>query len=93
MELKCDIHRKIFKVNGGQKRIKGDVRLSLNLCNIDYLQNLINNYRVPIPFKVDRLNLRSDDRWSRIVAQTNEQRIIWADNAMKINRKDAKASG
>lgn len=47
---------------------------------------------VPIPFKVDRLNLRSDDRWSRVVAQTNEQRIIWADNAMKINRKDAKAS-
>ena len=49
-------------------------------------------HRVPVPFKVDRLNLRSDDRWSRVVAQTNEQRIIWADNAMKINRKDAKAS-
>lgn len=43
-----------------------------------------------MPFKVDRVNLRSDDRWSRIVAQTNEQRIIWADNALKINRKDAK---
>ena len=26
------------------------------------------------------------------MAQTNEQRVIWADNAMKLNRKDAKVS-
>jgi len=31
-----------------------------------------------------------DVRWSKIVAQTNEQRIIWADNVLKLNRKDAK---
>ena len=46
--------------------------------------------RVPIPFKVDRLNLRTDDRWARLVTQTHEQRVIWADNIMKINRKDMK---
>ena len=48
--------------------------------------------RVPIPFKVDRLNLRSDERWSRIVAETHEQRIIWADNVQKLNRKDGKVN-
>jgi hypothetical protein len=46
--------------------------------------------RVPIPFKADRLNLRSDERWAKIVAQTHEQRIIWADNVQKLNRKDGK---
>ncbi len=46
--------------------------------------------RVPIPFKVDRLNLRTDDRWARLVTQTHEQRVIWADNIVKINRKDMK---
>ncbi|XP_064396795.1 unconventional myosin-Ia-like isoform X1 [Halichondria panicea] len=45
---------------------------------------------VPIPFKVDRLNFRTDDRWARLVTQTHEQRVIWADNIMKINRKDMK---
>ena len=33
-----------------------------------------------------------DMRWSKIVTQTNEQRIIWADNVLKLNRKDAKVS-
>lgn len=47
---------------------------------------------VPQPFKVDRISLRSDDRWSRIVAETHEQRIIWADRAQKINRKDGKVT-
>ena len=79
--------RRALPTWGEEAKIKGDVRLSPV-----YETLIVCNYRVPIPFKVDRLNLRSDDRWSRIVAQTNEQRIIWADNAMKINRKDAKAS-
>lgn len=47
---------------------------------------------VPEPFKADRISLRSDDRWSRIVAETHEQRIIWADRAHKINRKDGKVN-
>jgi myosin-1 len=41
-------------------------------------------------FKADRISLRSDDRWSKIVAETNEQRIIWADKVQKLNRKDGK---
>ena len=36
------------------------------------------------------MNLRNDDRWSRLVAQTHEQRIIWADNVQKLNRSDGK---
>ena len=30
---------------------------------------------VPIPFKAGRLNLHSDERWTKIMAQTHEQRI------------------
>ena len=47
-------------------------------------------FSVPIPFKSDHLNLKMDERWSKVVAQTNEQRIIWGDNVQKLNRKDAK---
>ena len=46
--------------------------------------------RIPIPFKADRLSLRTDERWSKLVAQTHEQRIVWADNVQKLNRKDGK---
>lgn len=42
------------------------------------------------PFQADHISLRSDDRWARVVAETHEQRIIWADRAQKINRKDGK---
>ena len=45
---------------------------------------------VPHPFKSDRISLRSDDRWSHLVAETHEQRIIWADKVLKLNRKDGK---
>ena len=45
---------------------------------------------IGVQFKADRLNLRNDDRWSRLVAQTHEQRIIWADNVQKLNRSDGK---
>ena len=47
-------------------------------------------FSVPIPFKSDHLNLKMDERWSKVVAQSNEQRIIWGDNVQKLNRKDAK---
>lgn len=43
-------------------------------------------------FQTDRAALRSDDRWSRIVAETNEQRIVWSDRAHKLNRKDGKVN-
>ena len=54
------------------------------------LYNYVCFSSVPIPFKADRLNLKGDERWSRVVAQTHEQRIIWADNVQKLNRKDGK---
>lgn len=47
---------------------------------------------VCIPFKSDRLNLRGDERWPRVVAQTHEQRIVWAGNVQKLNRKDGKST-
>eukprot|EP00731_Ephydatia_muelleri_P013412 Em0007g722a len=45
---------------------------------------------VKIPFKADRINLRNDPRWTKLVAETHEQRVIWADVVQKINRSDAK---
>jgi myosin-1 len=46
---------------------------------------------LPIPFRGDRLNLKSDPRWSRLAAEYSEQRVVWADNITKINRNDGKA--
>ena len=45
---------------------------------------------LPIPFRGDRLNLKSDPRWSRLAAEYSEQRVVWADNITKINRNDGK---
>ena len=45
---------------------------------------------VKIPFKADRINLRNDPRWTKLVTETHEQRVIWADVVQKINRSDAK---
>ena len=45
---------------------------------------------LPVPFYGDRLSLRSDPRWSKLAAEHNETRVVWADNIIKINRHDGK---
>ena len=63
---------------------------SLTLTHHSLTHNYASNFRVSEPFQSDHLALRSDQRWSKIVAETNEQRIIWCDRAHKINRRDGK---
>ena len=67
-----------------------DSLLSLCFCCCCCLLVVVDVYSVPIPFKSDRINLKMDERWAKVVAQTNEQRVIWADHVQKLNRKDAK---
>ena len=45
---------------------------------------------LPVPFYSDRLGLRSDPRWSKLAAEFNETRVVWAGNIIKINRQDGK---
>ncbi|KAJ7375349.1 microtubule motor [Desmophyllum pertusum] len=45
---------------------------------------------VPVPFQSDRANLMSNPKWKKN-AKNNNQRIVWADSVLKINRKDGKA--
>ena len=45
---------------------------------------------MPVPFRGDRLNLKNDQRWSKVAAEYSEQRVVWADNIIKINRNDGK---
>lgn len=47
---------------------------------------------LPVPFYGDRLSLRSDPRWSKLAAEYNETRVVWADNIIKVNRHDGKVS-
>lgn len=49
-------------------------------------------YRVAVPFKQDRLGLRTDERWLKIATDRQDQRIVWADNVQKLNKSDAKVS-
>lgn len=56
------------------------------------IEKVVCSPRIPIPFKADRLSLRTNERWSKLVAQTHEQRIVWADNVQKLNRKDGKVN-
>lgn len=47
--------------------------------------------RVQVPFIADRLRIRTDERWTKLVGgQKSELRIIWADLVQKMNRTDAK---
>lgn len=46
---------------------------------------------VPVPYNSDRLKVRTDERWSKLIkANKSETRIMWTDLVQKMNRSDAK---
>ena len=45
--------------------------------------------RVAVPFQSDRVNLNANPKWKKN-AGNNNQRIVWADSVLKINRKNGK---
>ena len=46
---------------------------------------------VPVPYNSDRLKVRTDERWSKLIkAIKSETRIMWTDLVQKMNRSDAK---
>ena len=51
--------------------------------------NLISDFRVPVPFQSDRVNLLANPKWQKN-AKNNNLHIVWADSVLKINRKDGK---
>ncbi|XP_022782687.1 unconventional myosin-Ia-like isoform X5 [Stylophora pistillata] len=44
---------------------------------------------VAVPFQSDRVNLSANPKWKKNTGNNN-QRIVWADSVLKINRKDGK---
>ena len=51
--------------------------------------NLMSDFRVPVPFQSDRVNLLANPKWQKN-AKNNNLHIVWADSVLKINRKDGK---
>lgn len=49
----------------------------------------MSDFRVPVPFQSDRLNLLANPKWQKN-AKNNNLHIVWADSVLKINRKDGK---
>ena len=49
------------------------------------------HFRVPVAFISDRLRIRTDERWTKLLkSDVSETRIVWADSVQKMNRSDAK---
>ncbi|XP_065920501.1 unconventional myosin-Ia-like [Dysidea avara] len=46
---------------------------------------------IKLPFRADRLNLRENQKWNKIVVDMPDKRIVWSDNVHKINRATGKA--
>jgi myosin-1 len=84
---RCKVMRDYYQARPkDKKRMMEKLRAS----NLFKGKKSLYDQTVAVPFESDRLSLRSDHRWSKIVAETNEQRIIWTDRAHKINRRDGK---
>ena len=49
----------------------------------------MSDFRVPVPFQSDRVNLLANPKWQKN-AKNNNLHIVWADSVLKINRKDGK---
>ena len=47
-------------------------------------------YSVKLPFRADRLGLRENPKWLKVIADVSDKRIMWSDNVHKINRATGK---
>ncbi|XP_019849639.1 PREDICTED: unconventional myosin-Ia [Amphimedon queenslandica] len=45
---------------------------------------------IPVAFISDRLRIKSDERWKKLINDVSDTRIVWADSVQKMNRSDAK---
>jgi len=62
----------------------------VKLLKYSMLYTNIYFFSVKLPFRADRLNLRENQKWNKVVAEMPDKRIVWSDNVHKINRTTGK---